>query len=344
MTSVTYLGNFLSEHGLNPTYSEALVPQLSRQGLSVKAASRRLNPAMRLFDMAGSVLRAPKKDSVVIVDLCSGPRAFPAAYALCLLSKASGKPYVLVLHGGNLPSRLSRSRTQLVRMLTGAARVVSPSSYLAETFSGCVRVDVIPNAVDVPGYPFRNRPAPLPNFLYLRAFHRLYGPLTALRAFSIVRGRYPHARLTMVGPDEDGSLAECRSLVDRLGLGPAVEFIGRVPKAQIPGLGDRCDIFLNPAFVDNTPVSTVEAMAMGLPIVATTAGGLPHLLTHGETALLVPPGDENRMAGAMLRLLEEPGLAERVSRNARMAAERMDWTEVTPKWLELIRSVVQQTA
>jgi glycosyltransferase involved in cell wall biosynthesis len=145
----------------------------------------------------------------------------------------------------------------------------------------------------------------------------------------------------MAGPEIDDVLNECKSLVNKLALQSHVQFLGRVPKSRIPQLGTESDIFLNPTFVDNTPVSTVEAMAMGMCIVATTAGGLPHLLKQNETALLVSPGDESEMASAMLKLLRDPELADKLSRNARSVAEHMDWREVTPQWLDIIRSVTR---
>jgi glycosyltransferase involved in cell wall biosynthesis len=339
MVHITYVGNFLSEHGLNPTYSEALVPKLCEQGLAIRPASRYHNPLLRFIDMGAAVWKAPRKRSCVILDLCSGPRAFPAAFLVSRMCRLTHKPYIVVLHGGNLPSLLSTSRARLVRILKDAQRVVSPSSFLASQFSKYVNVDVIPNALNLQSYAYRQRVAPKPNFLYLRAFHTLYGPLIAIRAFAIVQQQYVNARLVMVGPEIDNVLSECKALASSLGLEANIEFLGRVPKSQIPELGNQSDIFVNPTCVDNTPVSIVEAMAMGMCLVATNVGGLPYLLQDGETALLVPPTDEHAMAAAMLRVLREPELAGQLSKKARAAAEHMDWSAVLPKWLEVIESV-----
>jgi len=339
MIHITYVGNFLSKHGFNPTYSEALVPKLCEEGLAVRAASSLRNPLLRLFNMGTAVWNAPRKNSCVIVDLCSGPRAFPAAYAVSTICRITRKPYVVVMHGGNLPALLSTSRSRLLSILRGAERVVSPSTYLANEFSKYVEVEVIPNALSVRNYSYKQRNSVRPTFLYLRAFHTRYGPLTAIKAFAIVRLEYPDARLVMAGPEIDDVLPKCKSLAREYGLEDSIEFLGRVPKSRIPELGQQCDVFLNPTFVDNTPVSIVEAMAMGMCIVATNVGGLPHLLQDGETALLVPPEDEQAMAKAILRLLREPELASRLSRSARASAEFMDWTAVLPKWIDLIQEV-----
>src|SRR5687767_7773389 len=106
MIHITYIGNFLSGHGLNPTYSEALVPQLATD-FAIRPASRYLNPILRMLDMVVAVLRTPRKNACVILDVCSGPRAFPAAEVISRICRATGKPYVVVLHGGTLPELLT---------------------------------------------------------------------------------------------------------------------------------------------------------------------------------------------------------------------------------------------
>lgn len=341
---ITYVGNFLSEHGLNPTYSEALVPKLREQGMAVRPASSFLNPLLRFLDMGTAVWNAPRQRACVILDLCSGPRAFPAAYLMSKFCRLTHKPYIVVLHGGNLPGLLAKSRSRLLDMLRGAERVVSPSKYLADVFADHLNTEVIPNALSIDDYSFRARTSPQPNFFYLRAFHRNYGPLIAIKAFAIVQQQYPNAHLTMVGPEIDDVLRECQSLAAELKLHSNIDFLGRVSKSRIPEIGSKCDIFLNPTFVDNTPVSTVEAMAMGMCIVATTAGGLPYLLEDGHTALLVSPGNEVEMAAAILRILQNPTLGESLSRNARSTAEQMDWRTVTPRWVDVIQSVAKQAS
>ncbi|MFL6203626.1 MAG: glycosyltransferase, partial [Thermoanaerobaculia bacterium] len=96
------------------------------------------------------------------------------------------------------------------------------------------------------------------------------------------------------------------------------------------------DVFLNTNRVDNAPVSVLEAAAFGLPVVSTDVGGIPCLLRDGEEALLVPEGNAEAMAGAVRRLLDEPGLAGRLSAAGREVAERSSWERVRRLWEEAL--------
>ena len=87
------------------------------------------------------------------------------------------------------------------------------------------------------------------------------------------------------------------------------------------------------------PVSVVEAAAFGLPIVATAVGGIPHLLEHEQTALLVPDEDSEAMAQAVTRLLQEPGLAAQLSSQGRKLAEASDWPRIHAQWQNLFSTL-----
>ena len=148
--------------------------------------------------------------------------------------------------------------------------------------------------------------------------------------------------LTMFGPDKgDGSLDQVKSEVRRLNFGGCISLPGFVSKTQVPTVLNSGDIFLNTTNVDNTPVSVIEAMACGLCIVNTKAGGLPYLVDDEQDGLLVQPNDAKAMAAAVGRILREPGLAERLSRNARAKAEQFDWSVILPRWEQLLRGVAQ---
>jgi glycosyltransferase involved in cell wall biosynthesis len=147
-----------------------------------------------------------------------------------------------------------------------------------------------------------------------------------------------------VGRDKgDGSLLATKDLAGRLGVAARVSFPGGVAKAAVRDWLNRGDIFLNTTDVDNTPVSVLEAMACGLPVVSTNVGGIPYLLNSEEDSLLVPPNDPEAMAGAVGRILRESGLARRLSRNARARAEASSWPVVLPRWRALIEEAANRS-
>ncbi|RPI57484.1 MAG: glycosyltransferase, partial [Acidobacteria bacterium] len=203
--------------------------------------------------------------------------------------------------------------------------------------------ELIPNLIDLENYPYRHRRQLQPRLLWMRSFHPLWNPEMALRVFRRVHDHLPHAVLVMAGQDK-GFQAQTMELARDLNLGDAVRFPGFLNEEAKIREGSTADIFLNTNRVDNMPVSVVEACALGLPVVATKVGGIPDLLTDGDNALLVPDNDDVRMADGVLRLLNDPDLAGRLSANARRLAEQSAWKRVGPEWQRVITPHTQPVA
>jgi glycosyltransferase involved in cell wall biosynthesis len=178
----------------------------------------------------------------------------------------------------------------------------------------------------------------------LRAFHNVYNPTLAVRVVSLLARRFPDVQLTMVGADKgDGALQAAEALADTLGVRDRIRFGGPVSKREVPQVLSAGDIFLNTTNTDNAPVSVLEAMACGLCVVSTNVGGVPYLVEDERTALLVPPDNADAMAGAVLRILENPELADRLSRNGREKAECCDWTPIIGQWRSLLAATAARS-
>src|SRR5690606_7803696 len=128
--------------------------------------------------------------------------------------------------------------------------------------------------------------------------------------------------LCMIGPEKDGSQKKCEEYAQKNNL--PLTFTGKLTKKQWIDLSTEYDIFINTTNFDNTPVSVIEAMALGLPVVSTNVGGISYLLKEGE-ALLVPPNQVNEMATSVDKLLSDNELALIIAHNARKKAESFDW-------------------
>lgn len=337
---VLIVGNFLSHCGLGRGVCEDLAQRLAQAGWAVHCTSTVRARLPRMWDMLETVWRERRHYALAQVDVYSGP-AFVWAEAVCWALRRAGKPYVLTLHGGHLPEFAARWPGRARRLLSTASAVTAPSAYLVQRMRA-FRPDIrlLPNPIEVARYRFRHRTAARPRLIWLRAFHRIYNPPLAVETLARLRPDFPDARLTMIGPDKgDGSLQDTQRLARRLDVTQQVVFAGQVAKQDVGRHLAAGDVFLNTTSVDNTPVSVLEAMACGLCVVSTDVGGMPYLVARERSGLLVPPGDGVGMVAAVRRVLREPGLAGRLSAEARQAVLRCDWSIVLPQWEELLQQI-----
>ncbi len=322
-------------------YTPQLVSKLQERGWQVTAASARPQRVVRLFDMCLTAWRARHNYNVAQIDIFSGP-AFLWAEAVVGMLRLLRKPYILTLHGGNLPAFARRWPGRIRRLLMSATAVTTPSRYLLEQMAR-YRTDVIllPYALDLSHYhPRLPDQSVQPRLVWLRAFHAIYNPVLAAQTVARLKDEFPSLRLTMIGPDKkDGTLQAFQRAVYELGVDGHVDWPGGVPKADVPLWLQRGDIFLNTTTAESFGVSVMEAAAMGLCIVTTNVGELSYLWEDGVDALLVPPNDPDAMAAAVRRILTEPDLAARLSRNARRKAEQFDWETILPQWERLLTEV-----
>ena len=331
-----FLSSSLGRHGVG----EDIAIQLKNSGWKVIVTSNKTTSAARLVDMIKTVVEQRHNYAIAQVDVYSG-LAFFWAEVVCQILRRLGKPYILSLHGGNLPDFAAQRPRRVNHLLRSAAAVTAPSRYLLEQMRS-YRADLrlLPNALNLSDYNFRLRDYPEPHVVWLRAFHEVYNPCLAPQAVALLTKDYPEVRLAMVGPDKgDGSLQRLRQLAVRSGVANRIVLPGAVPKREVSNWMNKGDIFLNTSEVDNTPISILEAMACGLCVVSTNVGGISYLLEHEYDSLLVPPHDPIAMASAVRRIVREPGLAKHLSLNARCKAEKFDWSVILPKWEAMLNSV-----
>ncbi len=251
-----------------------------------------------------------------------------------LISRCFRKAIVLHYHAGEADAHLRKWRRTAARTMRVAHAIVVPSRYLESVFARHgMRVRVIRNVVEPDRLRFRQRRPLRPIFLSNRQLLATSNVECILRAFALVQRRFADAQLVVAS---DGTeRAALQRLARELGL-RQTEFIGWVAPDQIADLYWAADIFLNGSDSgDNVPVSILEAFAAGLPVVSTEAGGIPELVCHRETGMLVPRGDHEQMATCAIRLLEDPALSSKLVRNARDACSRFTWSACREQWLGL---------
>lgn len=316
--------------GSRPTAQAMVLRDLfRREGYQAGGVSEADNRYARLVDVAQYLTRHRRDFDVVILEVYGGA-SFVVEDMASALARRFGLRLVMHLHGGALPEFYARYPTWARRVLRRANAIVAPSAYLARSVERFgLEAVVIPNVVDLTQYELRRRGRISPRLFWMRSVHPVYNPIMAVRALAELRDA--DARLTLAGQDK-GQLDEVRQLANALGVQGAITYPGFLDMAGKRREAGSADIYINTNRVDNAPVAVLEAAAMGLPIVSTDVGGIPDLLEHEHTALLVPNDDAPAMAAAIRRLVDDPALAHRLVANARELAERSSWENVLPQW------------
>ena len=261
-----------------------------------------------------------------------------------------GIPYAVVLHGADVPDS-QKGRFGAVyplikplvrRVWRQAARVIAVSDGLRELALRTWpegRIEVVPNGVDIE----RFRPAEMPTVrdggtLVVVAVARLV-EIKGLQHLSAAVARIPadmrsqiRLRLCGTGPYE----GELRRQVREAGLDAQVEFAGLVPYERIPEEFQGADMFALPSLQEGLPLSLLEAMACGLPVMASRVGGVPAVICDGENGFLIPAGDVEKVSKAIVQLASDSILRARVSKAARHTAQSWSWDSIWERYEALL--------
>ncbi len=333
---IIYIGNDLGSKTRYVTSMQILSALLESEGYEIKRFSDKSNIFFRMLHMLYGIWKNRNTTDYILIDTFSTLN-FYYAWLSSILAKILKIPYIPILRGGNLPNRLNKSPV-LSRMIFKNAYVnVAPSLYLKEVFERHgLHAVYIPNVLDISEYPFKKRTKIKPKLLYVRSFAKHYNPLLAVKVLKKLLSEYPEAELCMVGPDKDGTLREVKDYVSKTGIKEKVVFTGVLTKKEWHKLSEKYDIFINTTNVDNTPVSVMEAMALGLPVVSTNVGGLPYLISHNHDGLLTEPDNAEKMKNAVKFLINNPDKSLELTLQARKKVEQFDWKVVKEKWNEVL--------
>jgi glycosyltransferase involved in cell wall biosynthesis len=257
----------------------------------------------------------------------------PAAY----FAKMRKTKTLINYHSGEARDHLQRFRSAGF-FLRRVDKIVVPSGYLVNVFREVnLAASAIPNIVDLSQFRFRQRTPLRPHLVCTRGFSRYYSVEVVVRAFAEVRKEFPDATLDLVGK---GPLeGEIRKLVADLNL-TGVNFTGVAAHREIGRYYDQADIFINASWLDNMPLSVIEAFASGTPVVTTAPECMPYLVQHERTGLLSPVADEKALAANVIRLLRDPQFANSLANNAHEESKKYTWEAVRQQWLNTYRELV----
>lgn len=282
--------------------------------------------------------------AIVFFTLPCGPVALK-------LNRVLGLPYIVSLRGGDVPGLVPEIAwqhwllTSLRRRVLGSARaIVANDSGLARlsTLADPFPVKVIPNGVDsrffLPRKEQRVGGDPT-KILFVGRFHRQKNLVFLLEQLARLRAADPQGwRLALVGDGEERASIE--HSVCQLGLADITTLHGwQKDKQRLLQLYQQADVVVNPSLYEGMPNVVLEAMACGLPVVASAVPGNDSLVRPGETGFLFASGDGDAMCAALREIREKPGLALTFGKNGRRRVqEDFSWEHVAQCYLALFEA------
>ncbi len=171
--------------------------------------------------------------------------------------------------------------------------------------------------------------------LFVGAMGRLKGERDLLRAVQLLTTRYPRLRLTLLGHGAE----TIQDLIAEAELAPFIEYIGPVKLTERARFFQQADFFVLPSYAEGMPISIIEAMAAGLPVIATRIGGIPELIEEEQEGWLIEAGDIQALAERIALLLDHPQLRFQAGANGQQKAQQFDLAQVIQQLGAVLRQM-----
>jgi len=278
--------------------------------------------------------------SAAFLGIPSGP---PALF----LSFLSRIPYIVSLRGGDVPGTqpeqlafFHKMTKPLIKLIWKRAAFVVANSVglaaLARKTSPELDIPVIPNGVDLDTYrppdnDEKQEKAPF-RFLFVGRASREKNLPEALEALSRLKKFSWTFQIVGDGP----MLQSWKGAAHRLGIEDRVEFSGWRPRGKLPDIYRNCHAFLFPSTSEGMPNVVLEALASGLPVIATRIRGNVDLVCHDKSGFLYDPGDRAALSHYLLNYMRDAALRSRLSREARIRAEQFSWEKAALSYRDLL--------
>jgi glycosyltransferase involved in cell wall biosynthesis len=242
-------------------------------------------------------------------------------------------PHVFTIHGfdhANLvadSARFAWVRSRLWKLVTrhGLAtqrHIISITPYvrsMIEPSTGASIYD-IENPVDERFFNIARRPE-TGRILCVGWINERKNTLGAVEAFASIAGRYPKAKLIIAGEAKEAEyLNRIRHRVEHHGIGDRVELLGYINHVQLEHELARASVFLLPSRQENSPMAIAEAMAAGIPVIASNRCGMPYMVQEGQTGFLIDPESTEQIADRLARLVDSRQLCQQMSWAGRQTA------------------------
>jgi len=281
-------------------------------------------------------------DVVVVFFLLDWGFAAEMLEESCLIASPRGSDILTPPGERPPPPELVEKRVELLRHAAGIGVGGRAFSKIVARFAGIDegRIDLLPLGVDLnlfsPGEPSRGLGDGQHRVGFFKGFREVYGAADLIRAIPAVLAAVGDTRFDMIG--EGSHLPECQALARQLGVDSSIRWLPAQPHREIPRHLANWDVSVMPSFCESFGLAALESSAMRVPVVASNVGGLVETVLSGVTGLHVEPGSPGPLAEAIVTLLEDVPLRERMGRAGREFVRReYEWNRVLDDWMAMFR-------
>lgn len=251
-----------------------------------------------------------------------------------IVGKFLRKNLILHYHGGGLKEFLKDSGAILRFIFNLVDHIVVPSGFLKNIFDQYgIKSMIIPNIVESGKFKFAKKDKILPIYLSVRYLREIYNVKSIVEAMKIVCKRFPDAKLIIAGEGEQ--MEDIRDYITKNQLTENISLIGNIPNEQMASLYQKAYVLVNASIVDNAPVSLIEAMFSGLLIISSRAGGIPYMVKHNETAILVEKPTKEKLAEAMINAVLNQEKSLEIIQNAYRQCQIYNWEYIKKLWFKI---------
>jgi glycosyltransferase involved in cell wall biosynthesis len=320
------------------TVEDRLAEIFLKNKINIISSSISSGRSKRLADNIKTIRKNKSDFDIALVPLFGTWPSFIWQEILTRLLKFYKKKIILTVHGGSIPARMEKDAARFLRALKRAHIVTCPSAFIQQyLLKYNVKTRLIENPVNLTEYIFQQKQKIGPRIIWMRAFDDVYNPSMAIRVAVLLAKKYPEFKMVMAGK---GSMEnEIKKMAQHFGLNDKIIFPGYINLQQKIDFVKEYDIYICTNKVDNAPVTFIEFMALGVPVISTNSGGIPYIIKDGENGLLTDVDDDEAMALQIQKLISEPLFSKKIIENAHEYSKRYDDRIIVEKWKEIFNEL-----
>lgn len=273
------------------------------------------NVVQLFFSLIATTLKLLLCRRIKIVHIhTASNNSFRRSAMFITLAKIFRRKVVIHIHGGGFREYYEKNKEYVHRQLEKCDTIIALTNYWNEFFLsiGFNNVVVVPNIVDAPVTEQKKGDDNITHILYLGLITKQKGIYDLLEAFIEHKDELKDKVLLHIGGN--GETRKLQEIIAQKELSRIVKFEGWVSGQKKIELLNNADIFILPSYTEGLPISILEAMSYSLPIISTPVGGIPEVIKDGENGFLVQPGDKKALYNAIMNLVEDKSLREKMGK------------------------------